>query len=343
VCSGLGGRCGIGTGRNARSHRCPALRWLMGGAAPSRVRQRMQPASTAPRAMSRVMFSSHRPGSCDHRVSFCGVSGAMARRSVVDAVAAKPQRAGIAQDSWSRMGRPVTGIIPPQNTMDSITEITSMGKIWSCDRAVADIARHGEGGHRRSDGQGQIQLQDRAAHCDRAARAPLSCSRVTLTHSVSIAWRILRASRWRRQPKVPACGTRCSSVEVQEPRAHAQWAKSRGDWLVTRCQHPATFSMVRNRSLLAEPANQAGVDAGQEWIQLGAVVVRPAAHHRIDPSCDLGEGEFDPHVPAGCLATRRTPRPASRSSDLFVSRLLRMPVPAWIISQRVPHDVVETH
>ena len=29
-CSGLGSRCGIGMGRrNARNHRCPALRWLV--------------------------------------------------------------------------------------------------------------------------------------------------------------------------------------------------------------------------------------------------------------------------------------------------------------------------
>ena len=65
----------------------------------------------------------------------------MARRSVVDAVAAKPHRAGTARDSWSRMGRPVTGIIPPQKTIDSITEITSIGRIWSCDLAAADIAK----------------------------------------------------------------------------------------------------------------------------------------------------------------------------------------------------------
>jgi hypothetical protein len=55
----------------------------------------------------------------------------MARRSVVAAEAAKPHRAGIIQDNWSRTIRPVTGIIPPQNTMESITAITSIGRIWS--------------------------------------------------------------------------------------------------------------------------------------------------------------------------------------------------------------------
>jgi hypothetical protein len=29
--------------------------------------------------------------------------------------------------------------------------------------------------------------------------------------------------------------------------AHAQWAKSRGCWLATRCQQPAAFGMGRNR------------------------------------------------------------------------------------------------
>ena len=67
------------------------------------------------------MSSSHQPEWCDHRVSFVCSSGAIVRRSVVDAVAAKPQRAGNVQESCSRPNRPVTGIIPPQNTMDSIT------------------------------------------------------------------------------------------------------------------------------------------------------------------------------------------------------------------------------
>ena len=33
----------------------------------------------------------------------------------------------------------------------------------------------------------------------------------------------------------------------QEPCAHAQWAKSRGYWLVMRCQQAAAFFMVHNR------------------------------------------------------------------------------------------------
>jgi hypothetical protein len=89
----------------------------------------MPAAKTAPSVMSMVMFSSHQPVWCDHSGSLVCSRGAMARRSVVDAVAAKPQRAGIAQDSWSRTGRLVTGIIPPQNTIDSITAITSIGRI----------------------------------------------------------------------------------------------------------------------------------------------------------------------------------------------------------------------
>ena len=34
----------------------------------------------------------------------------------------------------SSIGRAVTGIMPPQNTMDSITEITNIGKICSLER-----------------------------------------------------------------------------------------------------------------------------------------------------------------------------------------------------------------
>ena len=59
----------------------------------------------------------------------------------VAAEAAKPHRAGIIQDTWSRRIRPLTGISPPENTIDSIVATTSIGRIWSCDLAVADIAK----------------------------------------------------------------------------------------------------------------------------------------------------------------------------------------------------------
>jgi hypothetical protein len=75
------------------------------------------------------MSSSHQPLWCSHSVSLVCSTGAIMRRSAEDAVAANPQRAGKTQDSWSRTHRPVTGIIPPQNTIDSITESTSMGRI----------------------------------------------------------------------------------------------------------------------------------------------------------------------------------------------------------------------
>ena len=59
----------------------------------------------------------------------------------MEAEAAKPHRAGIAHDSWSKTTRPVTGISPPQNTSETITDMTSIGRIWSCDLATADIAK----------------------------------------------------------------------------------------------------------------------------------------------------------------------------------------------------------
>src|SRR5690348_17641423 len=95
----------------------------------SRMRQRTQSARTTPRMISAVISSAHQTVWCDHSVSLVCSSGAMVPKSVVDEEAANPQRAGITQDSWSRPVRPVTGIIPPQNTIDSITEITSIGRI----------------------------------------------------------------------------------------------------------------------------------------------------------------------------------------------------------------------
>ena len=62
-------------------------------------------------------------------------------RSTVDAVEAKPQRAGVAQDSWSSPTRSVTGIMPPENTSWDITATTSSGMICSFDLASAESAR----------------------------------------------------------------------------------------------------------------------------------------------------------------------------------------------------------
>nr|VTP04372.1 hypothetical protein BIN_B_04429 [Mycobacterium kansasii] len=58
----------------------------------------------------------------------------------MDAEAANPQRAGVAQDIWSRPARPVTGIMPPENTSCDITATTSSGMICSLDLAIADNA-----------------------------------------------------------------------------------------------------------------------------------------------------------------------------------------------------------
>ena len=76
-----------------------------------------------------VMSRSHQLLACDHSLSLVCSTGAAVVKSTVDAVAAKPQRAGRSQDIWSRGIRPVTGLIPPQNTLDSITEITHIGRI----------------------------------------------------------------------------------------------------------------------------------------------------------------------------------------------------------------------
>ena len=68
-----------------------------------------------------------------------------------------------------------------------------------------------------------------------------------------------------------------------------------------RCQHALAFLMVRSRLyFVADPAHQVGVDARQEGIQRGAVeravVLHPAAHDRVDPSGELGEGVPGPAV-----------------------------------------------
>ena len=59
---------------------------------------------------------------------------------MVDADAAKPHLAGVAQDIWSSPTRPVTGIIPPENTNCDITATTSRGMICSLDLAMAPRA-----------------------------------------------------------------------------------------------------------------------------------------------------------------------------------------------------------
>src|SRR6476620_7673564 len=88
-----------------------------------------------------VISRSHQLLACDHSLSLVCSTGATVVKSTVDAEAAKPQRAGRSHDIWSRGIRPVTGIIPPPNTMDSIIVITNIGRIWSCEVAAADNAR----------------------------------------------------------------------------------------------------------------------------------------------------------------------------------------------------------
>src|SRR6202023_3743577 len=62
-------------------------------------------------------------------------------RSIVDAVAANPHRAGVTQDIWSSTIRPVTGIMPPWNTNWDMIATTSSGMICSFDLASAESAR----------------------------------------------------------------------------------------------------------------------------------------------------------------------------------------------------------
>src|SRR5689334_8644902 len=73
----------------------------------------------------------------------CGVSGpgTSLSRSIVDAVLANPQRAGVIHDNWSRPMRPVTGIMPPWNTNCDMIAITSSGMICSFDLASAESAK----------------------------------------------------------------------------------------------------------------------------------------------------------------------------------------------------------
>src|ERR1700728_1217664 len=73
--------------------------------------------------------------------SFGSVGPGISRwASMVDADAAKPHRAGVAQDNWSSTSRLVTQIMPPENTSWDMIDTTSIGMIWSCDWASADSA-----------------------------------------------------------------------------------------------------------------------------------------------------------------------------------------------------------
>src|SRR5215475_14274218 len=89
-----------------------------------------------------AMLNHHAPGVC-FQCESCGVSGpgTSLSRSIVDAVDAKPHRAGVIHDNWSSTTRPVTGIMPPWNTNCDMIAITSRGMICSFDLASADSAR----------------------------------------------------------------------------------------------------------------------------------------------------------------------------------------------------------
>src|ERR1700731_205391 len=93
-------------------------------------------------AVSMAMSSICAPTLCFQCESF-GVSGAGTSlvRSIVDAVAANPQRAGVTQDIWSSTMRSVTGIMPPQNTSCDMIATTSSGMICSFDLASAESAK----------------------------------------------------------------------------------------------------------------------------------------------------------------------------------------------------------
>jgi len=93
-------------------------------------------------ATSIAMSNSQPDGVCAQcgSVGLSGL-GSSNGRLAVDADAAKPQRAGVAPDSWSSTSRSVTGIMPPENTSRDMTDTTSIGMICSLDRASADSAR----------------------------------------------------------------------------------------------------------------------------------------------------------------------------------------------------------
>src|SRR6516165_10276180 len=67
-----------------------------------------------------------------------GTACSKVSRSMVAADVAKPHLAGVSQDIWSRPVRPVTGIMPPENTSCDMTATTSSGMICSLDLAMDD-------------------------------------------------------------------------------------------------------------------------------------------------------------------------------------------------------------
>ena len=136
--------------------------WSLGGCASGRSRPE------APRAMSGPCRAATSDGVCDHSVSLVGSRGAIVTQIGGGRRGGEAPAGRHAQDSWSRTSRPVTGIIPPQNTMDSITEITSIGRIC----LGLGHRRHRQPQHAatgRGGGQGQVQLDGRVAQHDRAA------------------------------------------------------------------------------------------------------------------------------------------------------------------------------
>src|SRR5260370_32436942 len=91
---------------------------------------------------SLAMSKPHDLSLWSHRAS-AGVigGGTRSRSATVDADDANPHRAGVIHDSWSSTIRPVTGIIPPENTSCAITVTTNSGIICSFDFARADSAK----------------------------------------------------------------------------------------------------------------------------------------------------------------------------------------------------------
>src|SRR3954454_25182466 len=89
-----------------------------------------------------AMLNHHVPTVC-FQCESCGVSGPGTSliRSIVDAVEANPQRAGVTHDIWSSTMRPVTGIMPPWNTSCDMIAITSSGMICSLVLASSEVAK----------------------------------------------------------------------------------------------------------------------------------------------------------------------------------------------------------
>src|ERR1700760_2092144 len=91
-----------------------------------------------------IAMSNHHVAAVCCQCESCGVCltlSCRASRSTVEADDAKPHRAGVAHDIWSRPTRLVTGIMPPENTSCDMTATTSKGMICSLDLATADNAK----------------------------------------------------------------------------------------------------------------------------------------------------------------------------------------------------------